>query len=318
MTNEGNIPKIHCQPDQVSESAPRAAKEVSDVLRPQPLVDRDVNLRTHKTETELTSCITNKTQISTEEVENTEVKQLNISTRNRYEVLSDSRETMENSPSRESSQNLPVEMIMDSHGNRLDPKWIYKNKSLKVTVLGNGKKNISGAVEHMKKIQTPKHLIIGVGCNDLSNENPENVVKRFRNLVESVPQNPFLHVLPLFKRVGETDYNRKIEDVNKRLKIMCGNRKQSNIFFVEKKKNLDHEYNYTQDGIHFSDTGRRNLVSTIKEHLNPFLGMKPYGQYKKSVYRHETQRQPRLNVHHNHNLGLPQIRDLVKQLSYLV
>lgn len=68
---------------------------------------------------------------------------------------------------------------MDSHGKFLDPKWMYKNKELRITVLGEGKKNIKWAIEQIQKEKFPKHLIIGVGCNDQANENPEDFALKF-------------------------------------------------------------------------------------------------------------------------------------------
>jgi hypothetical protein len=312
------------RPDNISENGATSTREQQqnhdDFPKIQPLAKRDVD-PSHKKQTPTKPTTTKEKEISMQQDENTELKQLNIPTKNRYAVLSDPQEATENTSARESSQDLPIEMIVDSHGNGLDPTWIYRNKSFKISVLGSGKKNINGAIEHLKKITTPKHIILGVGCNNISNETPENVIRGFYKLIESAPQGSYVHILPVFKRIGESDYNRKVDEVNQRLEVMCESRTQIRVFFVKKKTNLDHERNYARDGVHFSNVGRRNLVVTIKGHLNPFLGMKPYDQYRKSTYRQEPQKQvPRsyTPVRHQRNRELPQIRDLLQQLSYLV
>lgn len=57
---------------------------------------------------------------------------------------------------------------------------MYKNKQLRIPVLCAGKTNIRGAIEQIQKEKSPKHFIIRVGCNDLSNENPEDVALKLK------------------------------------------------------------------------------------------------------------------------------------------
>lgn len=76
-----------------------------------------------------------------ENCQNTNVKCL-IPTTNRYEVLSPYIEESDINLSCETSedaQNLPIEVIVDWHGKLLDPRWMYKNKELRITILGDGK-----------------------------------------------------------------------------------------------------------------------------------------------------------------------------------
>jgi hypothetical protein len=76
--------------------------------------------------------------------ENTNVKCINLPTANRYEILQiDAKEPDQTQPKRpceipKNKSDLPVELIMDSHGKWLDPMWIYRNKDLKITVLDTG------------------------------------------------------------------------------------------------------------------------------------------------------------------------------------
>jgi hypothetical protein len=113
--------------------------------------------------------------------EDTNVKCINLPIANRYEILEiDAKQPHQTQPKRPcetpiNKKDLPVELIMDSHGKWLDPKWIYRNKEIKITVLDTRKKNINGAMEQIRSVKSPKHLIIGVGCNDLSRENSEDV-----------------------------------------------------------------------------------------------------------------------------------------------
>lgn len=62
-------------------------------------------------------------------------------------------------------------IIIDSHGNGVDAKKMYKNNRVNLVVLPNGKKNISGANEyisnHENEIQPDTEIVIAVGSNDL-------------------------------------------------------------------------------------------------------------------------------------------------------
>ncbi|XP_061171041.1 uncharacterized protein LOC133180580 [Saccostrea echinata] len=204
--------------------------------------------------------------------ENTSVKCL-IPTANRYEALSTDVEepgAMHQTRSDIScempkkKQDLPIEVIMDSHGKWLDPKWMYKNKDLRITVLGAGKKNIKGAMEHIQSITFPKHLIIGVGCNDLSNENSEDVSLRFKEMITKNPTNCVLHILPIFERYGDSTYNQKVTETNRELQKLC---EENGVNFIKMNKiSSENPQNYTRDGVHFSNIGRKNLVIMIKQH----------------------------------------------------
>jgi hypothetical protein len=266
---------------------------------------------------------------------------LTIPTKNRYELLDEdtshvNRSTPDqpiNHVPKDSNgathspvkKDLPIEIIIDSHGNGLDPKWIYKHKNLKLTILGPGKKNIKGATDHLKKVTEPKHIILGIGSNDIENKNPENILQEIKELIASAPKNCVLHFLPIFQRLGDVDYNRKVQKINGNLKNVCVST-DSDVYYIDEDRISQHKGNYAKDCVHLSNLGRKNLVCTIKGHLNPHIGMKPYHQYQKPQNQ---------NPHHHHQYlngtrypksqgptpnysAKPQVRDLLEQLLRLV
>lgn len=244
-----------------------------------------------------------------ENCQNTNVKCL-IPTTNIYEALSSYIEESDINVSCETSedaQNLPIEVIMDSHGKFLDPRWMYKNKELRITILVEGKKNIKGAIEQIQKEKSPKHLIIGVGRNDLANEDPEDVALKFRNLVSVKPKSSIIHILPIFEKCGDRAYNVKASVTNRKLEDIC---EETGVHFIKMNKiSSDSPQNYTRDGVHFNNTGRKNLAIMIKQNLNPHFGMKPYDQYQKQSQRQENYQEqhhqnskreyPQRKQHHN-------------------
>jgi lysophospholipase L1-like esterase len=83
-------------------------------------------------------------------------------------------------------KNLPNELAMDLHGHGLVSHKIYRNKRIYVTVLPQGKKNLSGLIEHLAKSKTTKHIIMGVGCNDISNDTtPATVAERVAHVLDT-------------------------------------------------------------------------------------------------------------------------------------
>lgn len=106
---------------------------------------------------------------------------------------------------------------MDSHGKFLDPIWMYQNKQLRIPVLCAGKTNIRGAIEQIQKEKSPKHFIIRVGCNDLSNENPEDVALKLK--INGIGKTPKIHLtyLPKFERCGDRAWNQITSVTNRKL-----------------------------------------------------------------------------------------------------
>lgn len=184
------------------------------------------------------------------------------------------------------NQTWTIEFIMDSHGHGLVPQKIYRNKKLDVTVLPQGKKNFSGVIEHLEKSKTPKHFIIGVGCNDIDSRSitSATVTENVNHILNSPPKGSVMHFLPVFERVKKDDYNKRVAETNKTIKELC--KQKSDSFFIEPKgistpfPSSSEPKMYARDGIHFNNLEKRSLVRKIKAHLNPHLGLKDYNQYE--------------------------------------
>lgn len=94
---------------------------------------------------------------------------------------------------------------MDSHGNGIDTSKMYRNQEIQMTILGSGEKNIKGAENLCASHKLPKHLIIGVGNNDLDKTPTNSCVaemKRFIHSVRNKSNNCNIHILPTFERVN--------------------------------------------------------------------------------------------------------------------
>lgn len=188
-------------------------------------------------------------------------------------------------------KNLTIEFIMDSHGHGLVPQKIYRNKKLDVTVLPQGKKNFSGVIEHLEKSKTPKHFIIGVGCNDIDSRSitSATVKENVNQILNSPPKGSVMHFLPVFERMKMDDYNKRVAETNTTIKELC--KQKSDSFFIEPKgkstpfPSSSEPNMYARDGIHFNNLGKRSLVRKIKAHLNPHLGLKDYNHYEAPLER---------------------------------
>ena len=98
-----------------------------------------------------------------------------------------------------------VIILIDSHGNNLNEKKMYKNNYAKVMVLGAGKKNISGTHEAMTSstdIDNQTEIIIAVESNDLDGKNPDQVLYEMSQLLnkgtELYPRS-CIGILPAFR-----------------------------------------------------------------------------------------------------------------------
>lgn len=132
-------------------------------------------------------------------------------------------------------KNLTIELIMDSHGHGLVPQKIYRNKKFDVTVLPQRKKNFSGVIEHLEKSKTPKHFIIGVGCNDINSRSitSATVKENVNQILNSPPKGSVMHFLPVFERMKMDDYNKRVAETNTTIKELC--KQKSDSFFIEPK-----------------------------------------------------------------------------------
>ena len=69
-----------------------------------------------------------------------------------------------------------IEIVMDSHGNGLDPRRMYKNQDVNINVLGAGKKNFDGAMQYVQSLKSPQHVVVDVGSNDIATKSPKSIV----------------------------------------------------------------------------------------------------------------------------------------------
>ena len=149
---------------------------------------------------------------------------------------------------------------MDSHGNGIEAKKLYKHQDVNITVLGKGLKNIKGAIQYIQNLENPQHIIIGVGSYDLSDQRntTEEVLQGIESLTKSVDQSSSLHihVLPVFERVNKPVFNKKAIELNRGLQNMCS--RIENVSFVKNDtisaKNITL---FEWDGIHFSNKGKK-------------------------------------------------------------
>ena len=145
-----------------------------------------------------------------------------VPTHNRFDTLSvhsnseenlfmeDNRELKQNTSSLEQND---IHFIMDSHGNGIDTSKMYKSKDIQLTILGPGEKNIKGAGKFCSSHRLPKHLIIGVGNNDLDQKPTNSCVTEMKQLIHTIrskSEDCNIHILPTFERVNQRLFNDKV------------------------------------------------------------------------------------------------------------
>lgn len=197
----------------------------------------------------------------------------NVTTSNRFALLSDT----DDKPKLK-KRSHEVELVIDSHGNGIQANRMYRNKDFNINVLGPNKKNIAGVNEFVDNHETPKHLIIGIGNNDISSRPLSDCMEDMNALLQKLTnlQNCTVHVLPCFERIGKETFNQNVSKMNILIKEFC--ERLPNFHFVanpmpinSKQKSL-----YQKDGVHFSNNVQKAFVRMLKTHLNPYLGLKPY------------------------------------------
>ena len=171
---------------------------------------------------------------------------------------------------------------------------MYKNVKTKLVVLGPGKKCIEGAKEFVSFIvsKKTKHIVFGVGSNDLAKKETSSCVDEMKSLIEKTKvshDSSKIHILPAFERVDEFDFNKKVKEFNENIKHFCET--DDRCMFINNSIIYGNKPQLYSDGIHFSELGQKSLVQIIKTHLNPLLGLKPYGEYKLG---------PRIRQENNH------------------
>lgn len=173
-----------------------------------------------------------------------------------------------------------IEIVMDSHGNGIDPRRMYKNQDINIHVLGAGKKNLEGAMQYVQSLESPQHIVVGVGSNDIATKSSESIVTQIENLVVCAQKKQCsVHILSLLERMDQEDYNDRVRTVNDKLSESL--KDTENVYFirVDSYLNAENPQLYGVDGVHLNDDGRKTLVKLMKDHLNHKLGMKPYKDY---------------------------------------
>lgn len=128
----------------------------------------------------------------------------------------------------------------------------------------------------MENINSSKHIVLGVGNNDLSSKSVDICIQEMKQLIQISKGKGSIHVLPCFERIGKKDYNENVHQFNHAIQNLCES--QNDVFFINNSQSINHNYRsaFQRDGIHFSETGKRAFVRLIKTHLNPHIGLKPY------------------------------------------
>jgi hypothetical protein len=100
---------------------------------------------------------------------------------------------------------------------------IYRNKRIDVTVLPQVKKELEWT--NLAKSKTPKHNIMGVGYNDISNDTtPATVAERVAHVLDTPP---------VFERMWDKMYNRRVKEANNTIQKLC--KQRPNSFYIDPK-----------------------------------------------------------------------------------
>jgi hypothetical protein len=189
---------------------------------------------------------------------------------NIFDILSDDTNSEENlyaEDNRESKQNTEnmepndIHFIMDFHGNGIDSSKMYRNQEIHMTILGSGEKNIKGAENFCASHKLPKHLIIGVGNNDLDKKPTNSCVAEMKPLIYSVrskSDNCNIHILPTFERVNQRSFNAKVRQFNKEIEKFC--EQSDKCLLIENSLISSADQSLFTEGTNFSPNGKRSFV----------------------------------------------------------
>jgi lysophospholipase L1-like esterase len=138
-------------------------------------------------------------------------------------------------------------------------------------------------LKHYSSIRRAKIVIIEIGLYDLSIIDPNEVLKNYENIINSIPPNTeivFSAVHPVnenfCKQKGRS--NERIDQLNSGLKQLCA--KYSNVHFVSIAKllkdetgNLANEY-HIGDGVHLNYYGYKIWIKELKMKIEELSGKK--------------------------------------------
>ncbi|CAG2252865.1 unnamed protein product [Mytilus edulis] len=188
-----------------------------------------------------------------------------VSTSNSFSLLADHNNNISNDEEEtelkapiSNQPHCEIRFVMDSHGNGIDPKRIYKNKDAELIILGKGEKSINGAKNYCDSHSSPKHLVLGVGNNDLEKKSTSTCIADIKYFISAFlekNEDTTIHVLPAFERVNKATFNSKCADFNTEMKWFCSQNEKCE--FIENKLISSLDPSLFSDGIHFSNSGKK-------------------------------------------------------------
>ena len=136
---------------------------------------------------------------------------------------------------------------------------------------------------------SPNHLIIGVGCNDLTNKPTSMVIEDMNRMLQHITPTIRVHLFQAFERIHDVEFNQKVHKYNSELaKLM---EKFKNVSIIKSDNIHGGKFNlYARDKIHFNQKGKIALVRALKLHLNPEIGLKPYTNYSQNPHNTRARR----------------------------
>ncbi len=167
-------------------------------------------------------------------------------------------------------------IVTDSIGRGLIANRLYRNKSVSVQKLRQGR-NIQEAKEYLENTDTdPRHVVIQVGTNDLVNKDVPIVRHELKELLQDTRAKfPTASVLfsQILPRIGNADFNNKAWQLNSAIKAACDTK---GIHFIPHARlwgMATRARHFVGDGIHLTTSGIGVLVQDYKLVLNPLMGI---------------------------------------------
>lgn len=121
-------------------------------------------------------------------------------------------------------------------------------------------------------------VVFNIGGNDMRRRKNEKIIENFRKIISKISINTpiiFTSVFPVDEKITTTRNNRRIVELNKKMKILCASFKNchfvdSNKKFIDIAGNLNHKF-HVGDGIHLNAEGYRIWINDLKNTLNSVL-----------------------------------------------
>ena len=183
-------------------------------------------------------------------------------------------------------------IVADSHGRNIDTQRMYKHQTVEVKILEKDMKTLDGAEDFLERADySGKQTILLVGSNDVSFNGAEVSIEKMESIVKKFntkfPKG-HLNIVPALSRHRDTEYNKQAEIYCDKLqKFNSGSVKVINSLINDKNPSL-----FARDSIHLSPKGTAVLVSKIKAHLNPKLGLPSYRQRSSPPYQSRERGRP--------------------------